>query len=90
MRTEEYIIILVGITANDQEVVITYTSEAQNDNVSVQITYSNGKIIKTFEHVKNAANGVLTFPAEGLLPGSYTCTILENGRARDSKGFSIT
>lgn len=89
MKTEEYIIILVGVTANDQEVTIRYTSEAHHSNVSIQVTYSNGKVIKTFEQVKNVTNGILSFSAEGLFPGSYTCTILESGRERGKIGFSI-
>ncbi len=89
MRTEEYIIILVGVVATDQEIAITYTSDSPKSDVSVQVVYSNGKIIKTFEHIKQATKGVLTLPTEGLFTGSYTCTISEDGQERDSKNFSI-
>ena len=89
MRTEEYIIILVGVTANDHEVAITYTSTSHQSNVSVVVTYSNGMTIKTFNQIKNVANGVLTFSTAGLFPGTYTCAILEDGEERDSKTFSI-
>lgn len=89
MRTEEYIIILVGVTANDQEVTITYTSTSHQSNVSVVVTYSNGMTIKAFNQIKNVANGVLTLPVAGLFPGTYTCSILEDGEERDSKAFSI-
>ncbi|WP_118950243.1 hypothetical protein [Taibaiella helva] len=88
MKTEEYIIILVGVTADNKEVTIVYSSNSHND-VSVGVTYSNGKPIKTFEHLSPAEQAVLTFPVEGLLPGTYTCAIYENGEERDSKQFNI-
>lgn len=89
MRTEEYIIILVGIVADSKEVTITYTSNSPQNNVSVRVTYSNGKTIKQFEQVREAVNGTLRFSSEGLFPGTYTCSILVDGAERDSKTFSL-
>jgi len=89
MRTEEYIIILVGVVADNNQVRITYTSNAPESNTSIKLTYSNGKIVKTFNQVKPADKGVLTTPAEGLMPGSYTCDITVDGQVRDSKVFVI-
>lgn len=89
MRTEEYIIILVGVVADSNQVQITYTSNAPESNTSIRLTYSNGKIVKTFSQVKPSEKGVLTTSAEGLMPGSYTCDITVDGQVRDSKVFVI-
>ncbi|WP_118976054.1 hypothetical protein [Taibaiella koreensis] len=88
MKTEEYIIILVGVTADDKEVTIVYSSDSRNE-VSVKVSYSSGKTVKTFEHIAPAEQGVLTFPSSGLMPGTYTCAIYENGTERDSRSFNI-
>jgi hypothetical protein len=89
MRTEEYIIILVGVVADNNQVRITYTSNAPENSTSIKLTYSNGKIVKTFNQVKPADKGLLTTPTEGLMPGSYTCDITVDGQVRDSKVFVI-
>lgn len=88
MKTDEYIIILVGVTVDDKDVTITYSSNSVND-VSVKIVYSNGKTIKTFDHVQSTEQGTLTCPVQGLAPGTYTCAIYENGQQKDSRSFSI-
>jgi flagellar hook assembly protein FlgD len=89
MRTEEYIIILVGVVAENNEVRITYTSNAPESKVSIKLVYSNGKTVKTFDQVKPDVKGVLTTSSEGFMPGSYTCAILVDGQVRDSKIFAI-
>jgi hypothetical protein len=89
MRTEEYIIILVGVVADNNQVQITYTSNAPESNTSIKLTYSNGKTVKTFAQVKPAEKGVLTTSSEGFMPGSYTCDIAVDGQVRDSKVFVI-
>lgn len=89
MRTEEYIIILVGVVAGSDQIKITYTSNAPETNTSVRVVYSNGKTIKTFDHVKAANQGIITLPAQDLMPGSYTCEIALDGNIRDSRKFVI-
>ena len=89
MRTEEYIIILVGVVADQNQIRIVYTSTAPENHTSIRITYSNGKEINMIQHIKQAQNGVLTLPAQGLLPGTYTCDIALDNEVRDSKKFSI-
>lgn len=89
MRTEEYIIILVGVVADQDQIMITYSSNAPENNTTIRVTYSNGKEIKVFDHVKIADHGVLSMPAEGLMPGTYTCTIMVDGVEKDSKQFVL-
>lgn len=88
MKTEEYIIILVGVTADTKDVTIVYSSNSPND-VSVKVTDSNRRPVKTFDHLGLAEQAVLTFPTGGLQPGTYTCAIYENGQEKDSKQFNI-
>jgi hypothetical protein len=89
MRTEDYIIIIIAVTSDSQNITITYTSTAFEGEVSVNIVYSNQQVITTFEHIKYAEKGTLTFPTAGLLPGTYTCNIKMNGIIKDSRSFSI-
>lgn len=89
MRTEEYIIILVGVTATDKEIQIAYSSNSPKNDVTVKISYSNGMTLKTFDQVQAAEKGVLLFPSAGLLPGTYTCTISEDGKVRDAKTVAV-
>lgn len=89
MRTEEYIIILVGVVAGQEQIDIIYTSNAPENITSIRIMYNNGKIIQTFDRVKSAERGQLTFPVTGLMPGSYTCSISVDHEIKDSKKFVI-
>lgn len=89
MRTEEYIIILVGVVADKDQVQITYTSNAPESHTTITVSYSNGMTVQRFNPVKPAEKGVLTFSATDLMPGSYTCEIAVDGAARDSKKLVI-
>jgi hypothetical protein len=89
MRTEEYIIILVGVVADQGQVLITYTSNAPDSHTTITVSYSNGMTIHSFHQVKPADKGVLTFPTTDLMPGSYTCEIALDGAVKDSKKFVI-
>lgn len=89
MKTEEYIIILVGVTADDHEIRITYSSNSPRNDVSVKISYSNGMTIHSFDQLRSTDKGLLSFPLAGLLPGTYQCTILENGVVKDSKSVQL-
>ncbi len=89
MKTEEYIIILVGVVADSRDVIITYTSNAVENDVSIQVSDEGGKIIKTFTNLPAAEGGVVRMPVTGLKPGNYTCAISRNGITRDSRIFSI-
>jgi hypothetical protein len=89
MRTEEYIIILVGVVTSMEKIEIIYSSNAPENRTTIKVIYSNGQTVKVFDNVKETDRGVLTMPAAGLMPGTYTCTIAVDNGAKDSKEFVV-
>lgn len=90
MKTEEYIIILVGVVAQQNQIVITYTSNAPESTTSIRLTYGNGQTIKTFLPLSKAERGVLYVATQGLMPGTYTCSIYDHNTEKDSKTVLIS
>lgn len=89
MRTEDYIILMPAVNVEQRQVVINYASNAPDSSVYVVIKANNGRTIKTFNYVKGIPKGQLTFSTEGLLPGTYTCSIYLDGKVIESKKFSV-
>ncbi|RYG30966.1 MAG: hypothetical protein EOO01_36035 [Chitinophagaceae bacterium] len=89
MRTEEYIIILAGVVAADNQLTITYSSNAPEDLCSIRVTDDKGKECGRFDRVRPADKGIVTMPLTGLQAGNYTCEISHGGRVSDSRTFVV-
>ena len=89
MKTEDYVIIVVCVTVDQNKVEITYTQNTPEPGVSVKVIDSDRNPVKSFDHLPKADNGVLRFDATGLRPGTYHCDITLDNEVKDSRSFAI-
>ncbi len=90
MRTEDYIILMPAVRVEQQQVKINYASNAPEHTVLIEVRANNGRLIKTFNQVKNIQKGEISFPTDGLMPGTYTCNMYLDGKLIQSKKFSVS
>lgn len=89
MKTEDYVIIIVGVTVENNQVEINYTNNTPEHGISIKVMDSDRNAVKSFDHLDQADKGSVTFDGSSLQPGSYHCDITLNNEIRDSRSFSI-
>lgn len=89
MKTEDYVIIVVCVTVDQNKVEITYSQNTPEPGISVTVIDSDRNPVKSFDHLPKADKGILSFDATGLRPGAYHCDITLNNEVRDSRSFAI-
>lgn len=90
MKTEEYPILILAVATGPEMIDIQYRNNSNERNVSLQVLYSNGQTIKIFDQLKKTEKDTLNLPSQGLLPGTYTCNMLVDGKIRNSKSFPFS
>jgi|GEM_PF-2024146 len=86
MKTEEYIIILVGYAPDHKEISITYNAKGP---VVARIEDHEGAISGETEPLPAGLKQICSLPASGWNSGSYTCHLVLDGKIMDSKPFDI-
>lgn len=89
MKTEDYVIIIVGIVTDRNQVEISYTNNTPEHGVSIKVINSDRDLVKSFDHLATADKGFVNFDANGLPPGTYHCDITLNNEVKDSRSFAI-
>lgn len=89
MKTEDYVIIIVCVTVENDQVEITYTNNTPEHGISIKVIDSNRNPVKSFDHLETADKGTVTFSSAGLEPGTYHTDITLNNEVKDSRSFAL-
>ncbi len=89
MKTEDYVIIIVGVTVENGQVEITYTNNTPEHGISIKVIDADRNPVKSFDHLGQAEKGTVTFDSRNLESGTYHCDITLNNEVRDSRSFAI-
>ncbi|PSK88153.1 hypothetical protein [Taibaiella chishuiensis] len=89
MKTEDYVIIVVCVTVEQNKVEITYANNTPEPGISIKVIDSDRKPVKSFDHLAQADKGIVSFDAAGLPPGTYHCDITLDNEVKDSRSFAI-